>query len=461
MQSFIFRHKSNGARIKDGRDIFRITNHDDGTQTVEADVDGENWSEILVDVIEGQSKPDPDPSPDPTPDPDPAPDPTPEPDPTPQPVPSPVEAFTVRNSSDLYGALDAARAGQAIRVKPGSYGDFTFRRNVGDGFVTMNFDDGADFSKVTMSGARGLDFNGIKFSATGIWSNSSRLKLRNATNRSFTICRQVSDVEVKHSKFTGSGKFHWETAGGAPCHGWKIHANLFQMNDGAQRSFDFLEGQGVYDMEIVDNTFDDLWIKYNSGTSGSYAHVDFMQFYSNQGHEPRNILLQGNVVRDDARTQQKAALWIMTLNISGRDHKIRNNILMGMSPNGLFMSNDMAGTVVEGNLCLPSPGAVGVSSLGGNIVMHSTTSNHPTIRNNACGAIVDQTGRGAWDGGGNVTGVSLADFDMTHGGAAITDFVPKPGSRADVRQGWRDRLDGILNGTQDFYAPDGKLQPAA
>ena len=174
MSNFVFKH-ANGAKIKDGDDIIRITTLADGSQRVEVYVETSGkYSEITAHLVEPAPEPDPEPAPEPAPDPEPAPEPT--------PTPTPGPAADVNGPAELAAAL-ASGAG-VFTLAGGNYGSMP---NLPDG-TTLRAADPANrptFSASSINGRDGLTLDGLHLKhvyATGDGDGKNILYLPNITN---------------------------------------------------------------------------------------------------------------------------------------------------------------------------------------------------------------------------------------------------------------------------------------
>jgi len=370
-----------------------------------------------------------------------------------------MTTYTVATAADLTAALSSAVAGDIIDGSGGSFGSYTFSKSIPSGFIELDFD-GATFTRFTLSGAQGLNFNRtVVPSGSVTWNLNSRWGFYNSDIRSFTTLRRSSDFTFQYCRYLGSGKLHLEASASITpaCSDIMIDCCYFDM-DGAQRSHDWFEAQGVQNLTIQNCRFGPLWIKYDVGTSGTYAHVDAIQIYNTPGHTPDGITIKDNYFWDDVNLQQQVGLWVIPINVQGRNVTITGNTISGLSSNGIMVNPVDNLAVVSGNLSVNAQtnGAVGGS--GGALRL---------LDNSGATTIVAEDNSYIFITGGLVGGsragnrvISRNDLAWVAGGSLISDFVPDAGGNADQGQAWQQRISGMLDGSQDAWLDNGTLRLA-
>lgn len=368
--------------------------------------------------------------------------------------------------ANFASVLASAAAGDTVLCADGTYNVGTVSKAAASEIAIQAENPlGAVFNGMTLSGSF-LTFDGIEFTGN-VAPDGKSFILRGADNCQFLRCRigsanarSSNDILVKHCRFTNESGGSPNRLGlqlergGSGNFNWVIEANLFR-GDGSVPVNDYIQLQDSWSVVIRRNTFYDLGISYNSGTSGEYAHVDFIQVY-HIDDQCDDIEISDNWFYDDYATRQNAnGIWTIPINANATNLTITGNIIVTGSSNGLFVTGPNASTLIDGNLVLAWPDSLSnVSNNGGIIRLNG--GGGATVTDNACISI---TNSGSTTPSGNITKSKAqleADLDFTDAWASIGDYEPTVSDYDG--QAWLTRLNGILDGSQDFYAPDGTLQ---
>lgn len=369
--------------------------------------------------------------------------------------------------ANFASVLSSAAAGDTILCADGTYVLGGITKAVASELVIKAENKwGAIFNSMELNSCAYLTFDGIEF--TGNVNPDGKSFITRGSHHCAFYRNKIGSLNSRYCN-NMTAKYNWFTceSGGSTDrlglqlergldgnYDWLIECNLFR-GENAVPINDYIQLQDSWNVTIHRNTFYDLGISYFSGTSGQYAHVDFIQIYAID-NQCDNITVTDNWIYDDYSTQQDAnGIWSMPLNANATNLTVTGNIMVTGSSNGMFITGPDETTLIDGNLVLPWPASLpNVSNNGGVIRLNGGGS--ATVTNNATTAITNTSTTVPAD---NVIKTKVefeADLDFTNQWADIADYEP---SVFDYDgQAWLTRLTGILDGSQDFYAPDGTLQ---
>lgn len=348
-----------------------------------------------------------------------------------------MATIRVTTQAELLSALKTATGGDTLLLADGDYGQITLKNTFGSPVtIKAENDQGATFTKLSLSGASNLSFDGLHLDGGFNASNfSSNISLTNIDSENVLYFRDVSNLVVDKVTATGGQ--------------YGILLNTVQNFSVTNSTF----GNVTEDvMRITGNSYNGL-IENNAlvDTVAAYpTHPDLLQFFAANGCTPHDITIRGNLFYDDPNTGSISAQGIFMSDPSSVDGGYKNiliedNLINVSSPNSIYINGGQQNVVVQNNTLMPGAGD------GGAIIRLAEKSgmdnSGTTVIGNITKLIRDETGSSHIDDN-YVYGRNADLASLFHGtdGSTWTNFLPVAGSLIDFGSGYgaTDRLADLV-----------------
>ncbi|WP_395543696.1 LamG-like jellyroll fold domain-containing protein [Neotabrizicola sp. sgz301269] len=346
-----------------------------------------------------------------------------------------MATIRVTTQAELLSALKTATGGDTLLLADGDYGQITLKNTFGSPVtIKAENDQGASFTKISLSGASNLSFDGLHLDGGFNASNyTSNISLTNIDSDNLLYFRNVSNLAVDNVTAKG-GQF-------------SILLNSVQNFSVTNSTFG-----GVTEdvMRITGNSYNGL-IENNvlaDTVAVKPTHPDLIQIFGYDGYTPHDITIRGNLIYDDPATGETAAQGIFLAGAGPDGYSnmlIEDNLIYTGSSNTIFIGGGQENVVVQNNTLMSSSGD------GGAIIRLSSfkgfDNSGTTVTGNIAKLILDETG--ASDISHNYVYGRNADLaSLFHGadGMSWENFLPVAGSLIDFGSGYgaTDRLADLV-----------------
>lgn len=357
-----------------------------------------------------------------------------------------MATIKVSNQTQLLSALKTATGGDTILLADGNYGEVTLKSQFASTVIIKAENSlGADFTKISLSGASNLAFDGLDLQYSFNATSSSNISLTNSTSDSMLNFRDVNGLVVDKVSATGGQ--------------YGILLNSIQNFTVTNSTF----GNVSEDvMRITGNSYNGV-IENNvlaDAVAQSPTHPDLLQMFASNGYTPRDIVIRGNLLYDDPSTGSVAAQGIFMSDPSTGGYKnilIEDNLINVSSPNSIYINGGQKNVAVLNNTLIPGVGD------GGAIIRLAEKSgmnnSGTTISGNIAKLVMDET-KASTIGDNYVYGRGADISSLFHGadGSTWENFVPVAGSKIDFGSayGAQDRLQQLL---LEYYGGERPVDP--
>lgn len=345
-----------------------------------------------------------------------------------------MATIKVSNQAQLLSALKTATGGDTILLADGNYGEVTLKNKFSSA-VTIKAEhaQGADFTKITLSDASNLAFDGLDLQYSFNATSSSNISVKNLTSDSMLSFRDVNGLVVDKVSATGGQ--------------YGILLNSVQNFTVTNSTF----GKTTEDvMRITGNSYNGV-VENNvlaDAIAKAPTHPDLLQMFAANGYTPHDIVIRGNLLYDDPKTGSVAAQGIFMSDPSTGGYKnilIEDNLINVSSPNSIYINGGQKNVAVLNNTLIPGVGD------GGAIIRLAEKSgmnnSGTTVDGNVAKLIVNET-KSSHIGDNYFYGRNVDLSSLFHGtnGSTWANFVPVDGSPIDFGSayGAQDRLSELL-----------------
>lgn len=347
-----------------------------------------------------------------------------------------MATIRVTTQAELLSALKTATGGDTLLLADGNYGEITLKNTFGAPVtIKAENDQGANFTKIWLSGASNLSFDGLHLDGGFNAANrTSNISLTNIDSDNLLYFRNVSNLTVDNVSAHG-GQF-------------SILLNSVQNFSVTNSSFG-----GVTEdvMRITGNSYNGL-IENNvlaDTVAVKPTHPDLIQIFGYNGYTPHDITIRGNLIYDDPTTGETSAQGIFLAGAGPEGYSnmlIEGNMIYTASANSIFVSGGEDNVLIKDNTLMSSTGD------GGAIIRLTGAgkgfdNSGTTVTGNIAKLILDETG--ASDISHNYVYGRNADLaSLFHGtdGMSWENFLPVAGSAIDFGSGYgaTDRLADLI-----------------
>lgn len=371
------------------------------------------------------------------------------------------------NTSTFSSTLAAAQPGDILILADGNYSSASYSKTSSGAGVTIQAEN-----------KWGAVFSASQTKFTGNYLHYVDIRCTNTTrceylyNSTFTGCKihysvsyGCNNIDYQYCWFT-YGQNLGEGTSASECHDISWDTCLFKYDPIGSSGNDFLKCADGWNYTIERCTFYDQMVYWDGVTASLTPHLDFIQMYANGVRYPYGVVIRDNWFWDTTSTHAASNAGSAGINVTMvTGCIIEGNIVAATQPNTIqFLHAATDNTCyVRENLATSGHVVAPYNDwrfVGGGVLAYPASSSGTlNILNNVSGWNGDgNSGVGSVNRSGNITGLSnSAHLDWSNNGANIEDYVPVPGSIADVSGRWRDRLNAIINNTEDFYHPTSGL----
>jgi hypothetical protein len=345
-----------------------------------------------------------------------------------------MATIKVSNQTQLLSALKVAKGGDTILLANGNYGEVTLKNDFSSAVtIQAETSQGATFTKISVSGASNLTFDGLKLATSFSALDSSGITLTDTTAKGTLYFRDVNGLVVDHATSTGGQ--------------YGILLNSVQNFSVTNSTF----GKVTEDvMRITGNSYNGV-VENNvlaDTVAQAPTHPDLLQFFAANGYTPHDIVIRGNVLYDNPSTGAVIAQGIFMSDPSTGGYKnilIEDNLINVNSPNSIYINGGQQNVVVRHNTLIPGSGD------GGAIIRLAEKSGMnnagTTVEGNIAKLVVDETNASTFLHN-YIYGRNADLSSLFHGtnGSTWENFVPVAGSDIDFGTGYgaQARLKALL-----------------
>lgn len=357
-----------------------------------------------------------------------------------------MATIKVSNQTQLLSALKTATGGDTILLADGNYGEVTLKSKFAS-TVTIQAEhpQGADFTKISLSGASNLAFDGLDLLQSFNATSSSNISLTNSTSNSMLNFREVNGLVVDKVSATGGQ--------------YGILLNSVQNFTVTNSTF----GNVSEDvMRITGNSYNGV-IENNvlaDTVATAPTHPDLLQMFGANGYTPHDIAIRGNLFYDDPTTGEVSAQGIFMAGPQGAGYKnmlIEDNLINVSSPNSIYVHGGETNVLIRSNTLMPNSkdGGAIIRLVGSDSFDNSGT----TVVSNIAKLLVNES-KASHIGDNYFYGRGADLTSLFHGsdGSSWENFIPVAHSKIDFGSayGAQDRLQQLL---LEYYGSEKPIDP--
>ncbi len=322
-------------------------------------------------------------------------------------VPAPVATHdhVVSDAAELAETMAKILPGQSIGLNPGAYGDLTITKQWEPHIkLVSKTPKGATIGTVTLDGAArgGVRFDSVTANSFDMRSGASGLQVVKSLVRGNLYFKDASDILIQDTEVRTdlSDGLHSIRANSV-----KRFTLEHSLLTGAREDLLAVAADSE-DVHIIKNLFYNTKPKQTIGPveqlvggvmrKCQYNHSDGLQFFGNDGLNPRRVLVEGNLFFDDpADNEVRVGCGDGRITMQGvfladsdgqgyEDITVRNNVFYVGSPNTIYINSAVKNVLIENNTL------IGWGNGGGGIRVIEKTGKSVaglTLRNNLARSI--------------------------------------------------------------------------